>query len=186
MQQFEQIKTLLGESDHYYLISVDMNSTYSYLNKHYADIFKPIHGDLIGTHYAVTIHPDDQQTCRTVSEMAFQHPDHVFPATLRKFDGQGGFIITRWEYKAMFDEQGKPAGVFCIGHDITELMKVTGALEQVKVEHSHLVRRHVANLIGLGRLIQEANDLQDIKSAAGMIVQSANDLDQVVRKLHQS
>ncbi|RAJ24622.1 hypothetical protein [Pedobacter cryoconitis] len=100
-QQFEAVKDLLGNSGTYYLIAVNMSSNYTYVNKRYADIFKPIHGDLVGRHYAVTMHPDDQQTCQVVSQMAFSYPDSVFPATLRKYDGHGGFIITRWEYKAM-------------------------------------------------------------------------------------
>lgn len=184
-QLFEAVKTLLGHSGTYYLIAVDMNANYIYINKRYADIFKPIHGDLVGQHYAITMHPDDQETCQIVSQMAFKYPDSVFPATLRKYDGHGGFIITRWEYKAMFDDDGAPAGIYCIGHDITELMKITGELQQVKMSHSHSVRRHVANLMGLGKLIQEDTEISDMQDAAKMIVQSAIDLDEVIKELYK-
>ncbi|WP_367867717.1 PAS domain-containing protein [Pedobacter sp. WC2423] len=184
-QIFEAVKTLLGHSVTYYLIAVDMNSNYVYINKHYADIFKPVHGDLVGRHYAITMHPDDQETCEIVSQMAFKHPDSMFPATIRKYDGRGGFIITRWEYKAMFDDNGAPAGIYCIGHDITELMKITGELQQVKISHSHSVRRHVANLMGLGKLIQGSTEINDMQDAAKMIVQSATDLDEVIKELYK-
>jgi PAS domain S-box-containing protein len=184
IQHFEAIKALLGNSGTYYLIAVGMDSNYSYLNKRYAEIFEPIHGSLIGMHYAVTMHEDDLQTCQTVSEKAFKHQDLVFPATLRKHDGKGGFIITRWEYKAMFDENGLPAGIFCIGHDITELVQISGKLQEIKVSHSHSIRRYVANLLGLGKLIQEAKELSDMQDAAKMIVQSATDLDKVVREVN--
>jgi len=184
-QQFEVIKSLLGDSGTYYLIAVDMNSNYSYINKHYADIFNPIHGDLVGKHYAITMHPDDQQTCQIVSEMAFRYSDSVFPATIRKYDGHGGFIITRWEYKAVYSDIGVPVGIYCIGHDITELMKITSELQQVKVSHSHSVRRHVANLIGLGKIMQGSTDIGDIQDTANMIVQSAINLDEVIRELYK-
>jgi PAS domain S-box-containing protein len=184
-RHFEEIKKLLGESKTYYLIAVDMNANYSYLNRHYAEIFKPIHGDLLGKHYALTIHPDDQLTCETVSELAFKHVDAVFPATLRKHDGKGDFIITRWEYKAMFDDSGAPDGIFCVGHDITDLVQASGELNQIKFNHSHLIRKHVANLMGLGKLINDATEPDDIKDAAKMIFQSATDLDQVVREIHK-
>ncbi|AMP98774.1 Sensory box histidine kinase [Pedobacter cryoconitis] len=184
-QQFEVIKSLLGDSGTYYLIAVDMNSNYSYINRRYADIFKPIHGDLVGKNYAITMHPDDQQTCQIVSEMAFKNPDSVFPATIRKYDGHGGFIITRWEYKAVFDDTGVPAGIYCIGHDITELMKITSELQQVKISHSHSVRRHVANLIGLGKIMQTSTEIGDMKDAAKMIVQSAINLDEVIKELYK-
>jgi PAS domain S-box-containing protein len=183
LQQFEEIKALLGESQTYYVIAVDMDANYIYLNRHYSDVFEPIHGDLIGKYYAVTMHQDDQQTCKIVSQLAFMYGNSVFPATLRKHDGKGGFIMTRWEYKAMFDENGAPVGVFCIGYDITELMQISGELQEIKMNHSHSVRLHVANLIGLGKLIQEATEIGDIQDAAAMIVQSATKLDVVVRKL---
>ena len=185
MQQFEEIKALLGDSGTYYLIAVDMNSNYSYVNRRYSDIFEPIHGNIVGTHYSVTIHPDDQQTCKIVSQMAFTYPSASFPATIRKHNGHGGYFITRWDYKALFDENGVPEGMFCIGHDITELMEVSGELNQVKDEHSHQVRRHVANLIGLGKLINESTDINDIRDAAKMIVDSANDLDEVIQTLYK-
>lgn len=185
MKQFDEIKILLGESNTYYLIAVDMNSNYSFLNRRYADIFEPIHGDLIGKHYAVTMHADDQHTCKIVAQMAFMYPESIFPATLRKHDGRGGYIVTRWEYKAMFDEQGSPVGIFCIGHDITELMKITGELRQVKEENSHSVRLHVANILGLGKIMLESKDGDDMRDAVKMIVQSAADLDLVVRSLYK-
>jgi PAS domain S-box-containing protein len=185
MQHFQAIKSLLGNSRTYYLIAVGMDSNYTYLNQHYADIFEPIHGDLVGKHYAITMHEDDQPTCQAVSEKAFMHRESVFPATLRKHDGNGGFIITRWEYKAMFDENDLPTGIFCIGHDITELMKVSGKLHKIKLSHSHSIRRYVANLLGLGKLIQEANELRDVQDAAKMIVQSATDLDKVVKEVNE-
>ena len=161
-----------------------MDSNYSYLNKRYAEIFEPIHGSLIGMHYAVTMHQDDLHTCQKVSEKAFLQRDLVFPATLRKHDGKGGFIITRWEYKAMFDEEGMPAGIFCIGHDITELVQISGKLQEIKVSHSHSIRRFVANLLGLSKLVQEATDLNDMQDAAKMIAQSATELDKVVREVN--
>lgn len=174
---------LLGESGTYYLISVDMNSNYSYLNRHYQEIFQPIHGNLVGRHYALTIHPDDQNTCKIVSQLAFMHPDHVFPATLRKHDGSGGYVVTRWEYKAMFDEKGFPTGVFCIGHDITELLKISGELQKAKTENSHALRKHVANILGLGKIIRESNETTDLREAAKMMADSAGALDTAIKTL---
>jgi PAS domain S-box-containing protein len=185
MKQFDEIKTLLGESGTYYLIAVDMHSNYSYVNKRYGDIFQPIHGNLVGKHYAVTIHPDDQNTCKIVSQMAFMNPQSVFPATLRKHDGSGGYIVTRWEYKAMFDEKGVPSGIFCIGHDITELLKISGELRQAKADNSHAVRLHVANILGLGKIIQDSTNAADLHDAVKMMVQSASDLDSVIKTLYR-
>ncbi|WP_222536978.1 PAS domain-containing protein [Pedobacter polysacchareus] len=185
IQHFQAIKELLGDSRTYYLIAVDMDSKYSYLNMHYTEVFNPIHADLVGKHYAITVHEDDQQICQVVSEKAFMYRESAFPATLRKHDGNGGFIITKWEYKAMFNDHDLPIGIFCVGHDITEFMQVSGKLQEIKISHSHSIRRYVANLLGLGKLIQEATDLKDVQDTAKMIVQSATDLDKVVREVNR-
>lgn len=185
MKQFDEVKSLLGNSNTYYLIAVDMDSNYSYLNKRYSDHFEPIHGDLVGKNYAITMHQDDQHTCKIVAQMAFMYPGSLFPATLRKHDGRGGFVVTRWEYKAMFNQNGDPAGIFCIGHDITELTKVTGELQRAKEDHSHSVRLHVANILGLAKIIKEARDSEDMRDAAKMILQSSSDLDEIIRELYQ-
>ncbi|MCX2479384.1 PAS domain S-box protein [Pedobacter sp. MC2016-15] len=181
MQHFEAIKSLIGNSSTYYLIAVGMDSNYTYLNKHYLERFNPIHGDLVGKNYAITIHQDDHHTCRVVAEKAFMHKESVFPATLRKHDGKGGFIITRWEYKAMFDNSEVPLGMFCIGHDITELVQISGELHDIKNTQSHSIRRYVANLLGLSKIIQESTELGDVQDAAKMILQSATDLDNVIK-----
>jgi PAS domain S-box-containing protein len=181
MKQFDEIKAILGNSETYYLIMVDMNSNYQYINKRYADKFAVIHPNLIGENYAITMHPDDLQICQHVAEKAFNNPHSVFPATIRKHDGFGGYIITRWEYKAMFDENNNPIGIFCIGNDITELIEMSTELNQIKLDQSHNIRLHVANLIGLGQIIQDAKGITDMKNVAKMIIQSASDLDKVIR-----
>jgi PAS domain S-box-containing protein len=182
MQHFQAVKNLLGDSRTYYLIAVGMDSNYTYLNKHYAEMFQPIHGDLVGKNYAITMHQDDQLTCQTVAEKAFMQRESVFPATLRKHDGKGGFIITRWEYKAMFDDNDVPVGMFCVGHDITELVQISGKLHEIKNTHSHSIRKYVANLLGLAKIVQEATELSDVQDAAKMIVQSATELDKVIKE----
>ena len=182
MTQFEEIKLLLGESLNYYMIAVDMESNYSFINKRYSLIFEPIQGSLVGQNYAVTLHPDDQQTCKIVSQLAFAHPDQLFPATLRKHDGQGNYIITRWEYKAIFNEKMEPEGMFCIGHDITELIEISNELENAKFFQSHLLRKPVANLLGLCRLIDSANLDRESKVMFEMIYESVQELDKAMRE----
>ncbi|WP_113653075.1 PAS domain-containing protein [Pedobacter namyangjuensis] len=184
MQQFDDVKSVLAESQTYYLVSVDMNSNYSYLNRRYALWFEPIHGDLVGKNFSITMHPDDQLVCEQVSMQAFANPDSVFPAVLRKMDGNGGFVMTKWEFKAMFDELGNPNGIFCIGHDITELTRANTDLEEIRNSHSHEVRKHVANLLGLGRVIAESDNAKALKHVAKMIEQCTIDLDNAIRKIY--
>jgi hypothetical protein len=197
MQSFEQTKQLLDKSSIYYLVSIGMDSNYAYLNKRYQNAFNGIHGNLVGQHYAKTMHPDDLNICRRVSEQCFNNPEEVFPAVIRKHDGKGGYIITQWEYKALFDEHKNPAGIFCIGNDITEFMntsinlketaeslkiaKVT--LEEIAYIQSHVVRKPIANILGLSYLLENMDADDSVKSIVSLISASAKDLDEVIKGL---
>ena len=197
MQNFDETKKLLENSNIYYLIAVDMNSNYSYLNNRYSRIFEPIHGSLIGKHYSVTIHKDDLEICKTVSAQAFAKPDKIFPAIIRKFDSKGGYVITQWEYKAMWNDQGEPAGIFCIGHDITQYMqastdlkntkatltKTKVTLEQIAYIQSHVIRKPIANIMGLSLLLETMDVDPELVNIINMIKDSAEELDQVIRNV---
>lgn len=197
MKEFEGTKKLLDDSNIYYLIAVNMESNYSYVNKRYQKIFNSIHGDLVGQHYAVTMHPDDTEVCRQVSELAFMNPTKVFPATIRKHDGKGGFVITQWEYKALFDEQQQPVGIFCIGHDITEFTQNSNDLQNVKASlrkteftlaqityiQSHVVRKPIANIMGLSMLLETMEIDPAVKDIFNMINDSAKELDKLIRNM---
>ncbi|MET3115642.1 PAS domain S-box-containing protein [Pedobacter sp. CG_S7] len=197
MQNFENAKKLLNNSSIYYLIAVDMNSNYLYINKRYQNSFNVISSQLVGQHYAVTVHPDDLEICHSVSAKCFQNPSHVFPAIIRKHDGNGGYIITQWEYRAMFDDNNLPAGMLCIGNDITEFMQTSIDLETAKKSlndaeltlnqlfylQSHVFRKPVANIIGLTLILDSMEIDATIKSIFSMVNQSAKELDEVIKKI---
>jgi len=197
MQSFEETKKLLHDSSLYYLISVDMNSTYSYVNNRYRAAFNGLHGNLVGQHYSVTMHPDDLEICQRVSEQCFRFPDRIFPAIIRKHDGKGGFIITQWEYKAMFNANREPSGVFCMGNDITEFMNATIDLQNAKESlndakltlsqiayiQSHVVRKPIANIVGLTSILDSMDVPADVKSIISMMTDSAKELDKVIQSI---
>lgn len=197
MESFEETRKLLHNSSLYYLISVDINSNYSYVNNRYHLAFDGIHGDLVGQHYSVTMHPEDLEVCRKVSELCFRFPDRIFPAVIRKHDGNGGFIITQWEYKAMFDANGEPSGIFCMGNDITEFMQKTMDLEQTKESlsdakltlsqiayiQSHVVRKPIANMLGLTMVLDSMDIQPEVKSILRMITDSAKEVDKAIETM---
>jgi PAS domain S-box-containing protein len=197
MNDFDVIKQILDNSHVYYLVFVDINSQYAYLNKKYVAAFNGIHGDLIGQHYSKTMHPDDTEICKRVSQQCFEYPERIFPATIRKHDGKGGFITTQWEYKAVFDMDNKPVGVFCIGNDITEFLATRRNLEQTmkslshanltleEIAHiqSHVIRKPIANILGLAAILETMEVEEGLKDLIEMISSSARALDEVIKSV---
>jgi PAS domain S-box-containing protein len=179
-----------------------MEGTYSYVNKHYSDTFVHIHGDIIGKPYQMTMHPDDSAVCVEVAEKCFKNPEKLFPATIRKHDGKGGYFITQWEYKAMFNDDGSPEGVFCLGYDITKFIeersqlnflqdnfeksrsiieKKDNILKQIVFHQSHIIRHPVTNILGLAHILQRMEVDKNLQNIIDMLLDSTKQLDDVIK-----
>lgn len=197
MKHFEDTRRLLENSNFYYIITTGMDGNYSYINRHYAKSFSYLSDTLIGRPYYITMHPDDRETCVEVSAKCFAHPEKLFPATIRKHDGKGGYIITQWEYKALWDEDNNPAGIFCLGHDITRYMDEKQQLQEAETEierkadllrkiafqQSHLIRAPLSNVLGLADILGKTEADNNVSNICKMILQSSQQLDEVIRTI---
>ncbi len=167
MDRFIETNKLLKNSSFFYTIAIGMDSKYSYVSDNYNKNFDFIKDSLLGKLFSITLHPDDISICAEVAMKCFQSPGGLFPATLRKHNGFGGFVITQWEMHAMFDEQNQPVGIFCIGYNITEYVKSRSDLVDAKAEivtkdgklteigllQSHVIRKPLANIMGLANMV---------------------------------
>lgn len=202
MEEFGEIIRLLHDSKFYYIITTNMQGKYHYVNQLYDDTFSHIHGSMKGQPYQITMHPDDMKVCEEVAQKCFQNPQGLYPATIRKHDGKGGYIITQWEYKAMFSKDGSPEGIFCLGYDITnhmqerfqlaasqknlveiqqELGEKEKVLKQIMFEQSHIIRRPVANILGLVHILEKMEVEQNLRNIIEMIFLSTTELDGVIK-----
>jgi PAS domain S-box-containing protein len=192
----EATKKLLHDSTFYYMICTDVVGNYSYINNHYAKAFSYIHPNFVGQPYYITMHPDDTKICEEVGGKCFEFPGQLFPATIRKHNGDGGYIVTQWEYTLMV-ENGEPQGVFCIGFDITEFesakKQVTNVnkalsvkneiLEAIAFEQSHIVRAPLANIIGLVSILKNLDLGANADAVVKMLEESSNKLDGVIQNI---
>src|SRR6476661_7145046 len=159
---FSQTIALLDDSNFFFIITTSMDGNYSYVNKTYQRAFNYIEQEMVGKPYHITMHPDDTNVCVQVSTLCFADPTRSFPATIRKHDGKGGYVVTQWEYRAILDENAEPQGVFCLGHDITQLRLANAEiahkkqlLNEIGWNQSHLIRKPVANIIGLINILDK-------------------------------
>ncbi len=197
MKNFIETINLLENSNFYYVIIAGMDSNYSYVNTHYASAFGHIAENMVGKPYYITMHPDDRKVCEETAIKCFHNPDRSFPATIRKHDGKGGYIITQWEYRAMLDDDKQPSGMFCMGYDITEYEKANEqlevakteivqkntALEKIGWEQSHIIRRPVANIIGLVNILNKMELDQNLINICEMLTDSAEQLDEAINNI---
>jgi PAS domain S-box-containing protein len=195
----EGIKAIMHNSDIYYLISVGLDGKFNYVNTRYAANFSFIDDNLLGKPYDVTMHPDDTGICKEVGARCFEQPDKSFSAIIRKHNGKGGYVVTLWDYR-LIQKDGIPEGIFCIGHDITELeakkndVKILSEsldkshqiLEKVAYEQSHMVRAPVANILGLIGILKSMDLDSNLSSIVSMLEESSLRLDDIIKETVKS
>ncbi|RCH56070.1 hypothetical protein DJ568_04810 [Mucilaginibacter hurinus] len=196
VQDFEATKALLHDSDFYYIICTDNEGNYTYINNHYKKSFAFINDNFVGQPYHITMHPDDTKVCQEVGGKCYQNPGKLFPATIRKHNGHGGFIVTQWEFTLMV-KNGEPEGVFCLGYDITEyesakkqvetihkdLETKQELLDEIAYEQSHIVRAPLANIMGLVGILKKLDLNASETAIISMLEESSNRLDEVIKNI---
>ena len=142
------------------------------------------------------MHPDDTKVCEEVGGKCFANPGKLFPATIRKYDGKGGFIITQWEF-TLITENDIPQGIFCLGYDITEYTAVKSevdiihkdldykneVLDSIAFEQSHMVRAPLSNILGLVRLLKKMELGAHASSVVDMLEESSSRLDNAIKQI---
>lgn len=193
---FESTKHLLHNSNFYYIICTDIHGKYSYINNRYANSFKHVTADLIGKPFIITMHPDDTKACEEAGTRCYSHPGQLFPVTIRKHNGEGGYIITQWEF-TLIVEQGEPQGIFCLGYDITEIEIIkkevvsinedlhtkNNRLGEIAYEQSHLVRAPLSNIMGLVTVLKNLDMDANTSTILSLMEESCQQLDAVIRDI---
>ena len=199
MYQNTEITSFLADSSFFYTIAIGVDSKYAYVSDNYDRNFDFLNETLLGKHFSITLHPEDIAVCAEAGEKCFAEPGRLVPATLRKHNGRGGFVITQWELKAYFSSDGQPAGIFCIGYNITDHMETKSKLasansalsikddklEEISFIQSHYVRKPLANIIGLTNIMSTMEMNKNLKNINKMLVDSCVELDNTIRNISE-
>ena len=188
-------------SNLFYVTCINMDGTYRYVNPYYSKTFGYEYNYLVGKPFYITMHTDDIKVCEECSAICFANPGKNIQGVLRKHDGKGGYVVTKWDFKALFTDKMQPSGMLCVGTDITESIKEKKDLQDTKVElHkslsvvnkkdklinqltyelSHTIRKPLANILGLTMIIDKADLDLNTKYILNLIKESAQELDEVV------
>ncbi len=178
---------LLEHAKHYYIICTDLEGKYTYINPSYARRFSHVNQQLTGQPSHVTMHADDYAAVASAGRQCLQDRNLLIPVTIRKHDGNGSYIFTQWEFKGIFNEDNSPAGVFCLGYDVTdfiaELSKKNVLLEDASFRQSHVLRRPVANIIGVMNLMKDYQLPEGVAEMLELLMADVLELDTIVKSL---
>lgn len=180
-QSEDQIRKFFESSRTFYQVKIDTKGNYAYMNRYFLDKYATFYKGT-GDEPAVTaLHPDDYDKSYQTYLNCCRAPDKSFEVTLKKLDGKGGYIITHWEFKANVLDDGTTDGVVGVGYDITafesrqdHIRFLTSTLSDVAYKQSHLIRRPLANILGL---IELAGEEEDVASLIAMLKLSCKELE---------
>lgn len=179
---FPHIINLLYNSNNFYLVRVDNYGNYAYMNDYFATRYKAFYGENRNRFAGAALHPDDHELSFAVSQQCIQNPGECFEATLRKLDGKGGYVITHWDFKANVTDEGID-GIIGIGYDISDFASrqdhirfLTSTLRDVAYKQSHVIRRPLANIIGLVELLEQSEADAPVMEMVAMLKKSCNEL----------
>lgn len=171
----------------------DMEGNYTYINRHFNDLFSWLKDDLIGKPSALTIHPDDMEKCQKAVEECILNPDSFVSVEIRKPIGNpDNYEWTEWEFSLMKGLDGEPLGILCLGYDITnikhlgrELVKKDDLIFKMNQVQSHDVRGPVASMKGLVDLIisNDGQDIELLKKYSTHLKESLDKLDSVIQRV---
>lgn len=171
----------------FYLIVIDMQGNYSYVNKAFLGRFGFITHNFIGKTCMEDVHPEDAAEVVRVVEECVASPGRFQSIIIRKPVKGGGYATTDWDFVALKTEAGAVEGVMCIGYEVSELLdKIelkNRTIERMQFIQSHEVRRPVANILGLVNIIDTSNLDNETKFAIQRIGESAEELDQILHDL---
>jgi light-regulated signal transduction histidine kinase (bacteriophytochrome) len=110
---------------------------------------------------------------------------------VRKPTPTGDYICTKWDFIAMANESGAPDYIMCIGSEITDYIENIAAnatrLQEIAFDQSHLVRRPLANILGLSKLLSETNDVsaEETKDLLFQLHLEAQQLDGIIKLINK-
>ena len=178
---------LLDSMSDFYLIVIDMQGNYSYVNQAFLDRFGYITNNFVGKTCMEDVHPDDAPEVYRVVEDCIKAPGQFRSIIIRKPVKGGGYATTDWDFVALRNDTGVIEGVMCIGYEVSELLDQielkNRTIERLQFIQSHEVRRPVANILGLVDIIDTSKLDEETKYAIQRIGESAEELDQILHDL---
>jgi PAS domain S-box-containing protein len=184
------------ENNSFYVIKTDLQGNYTYMNPFFCQKFEIEGIEWTGRSSLDLIIPEDHAVCIATVEQCFAEMGKAHWVILRK-PHKDSIVFTQWEFKLLPDDQGNPAEILCIGHDITSLIMKQQELQQladVTAEQnkklvnftyiiSHNIRSHVANIIGIVNL-NEDGDEEEREMSWDFLKKSVSSLDSTIHNLN--
>lgn len=128
----EQFLNSLIDSQTNFLIRIDVQGNFTFVNKQFLKVFGYQKHEIIGKHYSITTIPEELPKCEAAFTECIANPNRITHLTHKKPDREGKLHDTEWEFIAIKNEDGQVTGGQGIGRDITDRVKEQKELVSIK------------------------------------------------------
>jgi len=125
----EQFLHSLIDSQTNFLIRLDRNGCFTFVNKQYCKVFGYCEDELIGQHFSINTAPEDLERCQNAFITCINNPGKIIPLNRYKLNKNGSRHPTEWEFISVINETGEVSEIQGVGQDISQRIKIE---EQVK------------------------------------------------------
>jgi len=142
LKRREQFLTSLIDSQTNFLIRVDAQGLFSFVNSQFLKVFGYKKNEIIGRHFSITTIPEELPLCENAFQQCLNHPGKVIQLVHRKPDKQGNLHWTEWELIALTNDDGVIIDIQGIGQDITGRL----ATEQLATDTLHELNTFIESI----------------------------------------
>lgn len=147
-------------------------------NHHYA----PVELTELPQELLKMVHPDDRvrfkQTMKNAAETGK-------PLSMQYRMGEHNMVRWRWLQAVPEKEANGKVLWYGASNDITTLVEYIASTEQIIFDISHIIRRPVSSLLGLSKLILDADlTMDDVRDISEKLYQTAEEMDKVIHDLN--
>ncbi len=120
-----------------YLIRVDLEGKYSYVNEKFQSDFSWIFPDkdLIGKSAFSSIKEYHHKKAEEVCKKCYEDPNNVYQVELDKMKHDGGATTTLWDFICLTNSHGEPLEMQAVGIDITDRVKAEQNLKETNMRY---------------------------------------------------
>jgi PAS domain S-box-containing protein len=120
----QQFLNSLIDSQTSFLIRIDTNGNYTFVNRQYLKTLGYKAKDVLGKHFSVTSLPQEAHLCENAFTECLNNPGKVVTLLHKKPDVHGNLHDTEWELISIVNENGEVCEIQGIGHDVTTKIKI--------------------------------------------------------------
>jgi PAS domain S-box-containing protein len=187
----EQFLSSLIDSQTNFLIRIDINGLYTFVNKQFLQTFGYAEQEILEKHYSLTTIPEEAELCEKAFYDCMNNVGKVVTLVHKKPGKDGILHDTEWELIAIANKNGEVTEIQGIGQDITERIQANQSildknerLQNIASISSHELRRPVATMLGLINIFDRQNFYNpENKEIIEHLLTVGNEIDDVIRQI---